>query len=231
MAVHGKNTKVYLNGNHVSEFFNNSDINATSDVADASVYNQASKKFTAGQKTGTLAMEGIFDGGSGAIDEILEPIVGGKSIWCIFYNGDASGKEGKGFEGLNTAYAIKSNIDDTTRISATAQSNVCQERIISLMTLEQKTTSGSTTSVDNATATVGGSAYIHVTNVTGTVEVKLEHSINNTDWDDLVSFVDVDTSNTAQRVEIVGAIRRYARVTYTIGGGENITMQVSLHRI
>jgi hypothetical protein len=46
----------------------------------------------------------------------------------------------------------------------------------------------------------------------------------------LVSFTDV-SSIKAERKAITGTINQYTRATYTLDGGESITMQISLHRV
>jgi hypothetical protein len=120
--------------------------------------------------------------------------------------------------------------DDNARIAAGCQSNTAAERIISLLPLGAKTVSGTGTAHNNSTATIdGGSAYVQADAVTGAVAVKIEHSTDGVTWADLVAFENVSAFG-AQRVEIAGTINQYTRATYTLDGGESITMQVSLHR-
>jgi hypothetical protein len=230
--VHGKQSKVFVNGHHVSSDFDSFDIQISVDMADKSAFQDIQKAYANGMMSATLSLDGLFDDAATAADKYLTDAIGGTgaAIWCLFPEGDAVEKSGYGISGQENTHNVMSTKDDMAKISAGCQADYA-ERVISLLPLSTKTTSGSGTANNNGAATVdiGGSAYIQATAVTGTVAVKIEHSVNNADWTDLVSFTAVAAIG-AQRVAIAGTINQYTKVTYTLDGGESITMQVSLHR-
>ena len=229
MAVHGKQTKIFVNGRHLSTEFDSFELQMTADTAEKSAFQNTSKAFNPGQKTATLSVDGFFEVAATAADKILSDAIGVSTIWCVFPEGDAITKRGYGIVGIDNAHKVMTTKDDNARITAACQSNTA-EPIISLLPLSTKTASGSGTANDNGAATTdGGSAFIHATAITNTVEVKLEHSADNNTWADLVSFTNVSAIG-AERKAITGTINQYTRATYTLGAGESITMQISLHR-
>lgn len=230
MPIHGKQSKVFVNGRHLSKEFTSFDLSISADTAEKSGFTDTAKSYNPGQVDAALSLEGLFGDEATAADKYLTDAIAKDSIWCVFPEGDAVTKSGYGVDGINNSHKVMSTKDDNARISASCQSNVGAERIISLLPLSTKTASGSGTANNNLSAsTLGGSAYIQATAVTGTVAVKIEHSTDNVTWADLVSFTDL-TAAGAERKAIAGAINQYTRATYTLDGGESITMQVSLHR-
>lgn len=229
MATHGKTTKVFINGRHLSAEFDSFDLNLAADTADASHFNANFKEFDGGTTSGTLSMGGLFMDTATGADAVLSAAVGADTVWCIFPGGDTAGLSGYGIVGNNTSHQVMATKDDVARVTAACQGNNA-ERVVSLMTLATKTSSGSTTAVDNGAATAaGGSAYLQASAITGSVAVKVEHSSDGTSWSDLVVFAAVAAIG-GQRVAITGTINRHTRVTYTLDGGESITLQASLHR-
>lgn len=230
--IHGKGTDIYINGWDVNSYLQSVEIPGTCDVAETTTLDKSSKTYIAGNKDATVTLEGLYDGEDDAIDEIVENILGstGNEI-CQYFGGDTAGNRGVGTSVIETEYNITTNVDDTASITVSGQSNVGRESLISLMALSTVTSSGSTTEQDYGEQTTnGGSAYLHCTAVTGTVSVKIEDSSDNITYNDLVSFSNVDTANSSQRVTFSGNVERYTRVTYTLDGGEAITMQVGIHR-
>jgi hypothetical protein len=231
MKVHGKQSKIFVNGHHLSKQFTSFDLQMNADTAEKTGFQSEAKEYNVGMIGATLSLEGLFDDSATAADKYLADVLGGSgSIWCVFPEGDAAGKAGYGIDGINNTHSVMATKDDNARIAAGCQSNVGAERIISLLPLGAKTASGSGTAHNNSAATIdGGSAYIQADGVTGTVTVKIEHSADGVTWADLISFVNVSAAG-AQRVEITGTINQYTRATFTVDNGESITMQVSLHR-
>ena len=229
---HGKNMEVHVNGYDLTAYFESCESSHDADVAETSVFGGNNKAFVAGQKQATITLAGFYDGTAAAVDAVLQAAVGvDNSEFCVWPQGDTAGNYGQGFQGIQTAYSITGTVDDACRVSASVQSITGRERIVSLKALAQVTTSGSTTAIDNgASSANGGSAYLQVTDVTGTVEVKIEHSTDNNTWADLVEFTAVDTDHSSQRVTFSGTVNRYTRVTYTLGGGETLTFACGLHR-
>lgn len=228
MAIHGKLTKVFINGRHLSTEFDSANMNMTTDLADDSRFQMDDKAYTAGKQTATLGLEGFFGDTATAADKVLHDVLVafGGVIWCIFPGGDTGGY---GVVGFDNSHQVMSTKDDNARIAAACQSNIA-ERIVSILPLSTKTSSGSGTANNNGAASTDGAAYIQATAVTGSVAVKIEHSSDNSNWSDLVAFTAVAAIG-AERKSITGEIKQYTKATYTLDGGESITCQVSLHRV
>jgi hypothetical protein len=230
--LHGKCTKVYLNGYDLTGYLSKIETGVTVDTADVTTFCNTAKKYIPGPVDSTLMAEGLYDGATGAVDDIINTALGAEyGLWSWYFGGDTAGNIGYGAKTINNEYNIMSTIDDAVRTTIGGQVSEGRERLISLLALGQKTSTGSSTAIDNgADTTNGGSAYLHVTDVTGTVSVKIEHSQDDISYSDLASFTDVDTDHISERVTFTGDVYRYTKVTYTLGGGETITMQVGLHR-
>lgn len=231
MKVHGKQSKIFVNGHHVSGDFDSFDLQISVDMADKTAFQDTQKSYANGLTSATLSLDGLFDDSATAADKYLTDAISGtgEAIWCVFPEGDAITKSGYGISGVENSHQVMATKDDMAKIAAACQSSYGAERIVSLLPLSTKTASGNGTVNNNlAASTLGGSAYIQAAAATGSVEVKIEHSADNSTWADLVSFTAVTAA--AERKEIAGTINQYTRVTYTLDGGESITMQVSIHR-
>jgi hypothetical protein len=230
---HGKNTDVYCNGYDLTDYLNSIETSKTCDTAETTCFGSTSKSYLAGVNDATLSGEGLYDGDSDAVDEVLESALAAEySEWCWYPQGDTYGSYGYGMTTINTNYTANSTIDDACKISVEGQSNVGAERILSLVALAQKTeTYTGTTNNNGAATTDGGSAYLQVTQATGTIEVQIMHSTDNFAANnvELVAFTAV-TDVTSERIAIDGTINQYVRAFATLVGGESITLNVGLHR-
>jgi hypothetical protein len=232
VKVHGKKSKVFVNGHHVSKDFDSFDIQISVDMANKSAFQDTQKSYANGMMSTSLSLDGLFDDSATAADKYLTDAMAGTgaAIWCLFPDGDELTKSGYGISGVENTHNVMSTKDDMAKIAVACQSSFGAERVLSLLPLSTKSTTGNGTANNNLSATtLGGSAYIQATAVTGSVAVKIEHSTDNVSWVDLVTFTAV-TAAIAERKAIAGTINQYTRVTYTLDGGESITLQVSLHR-
>lgn len=233
--THGKNTKVFFNEFNFTSYFDNATVNTNSDTAETTTFGKNSKTFIPGLKDATFSFEGFFDGSASAVDEKLYTVLNYDSVYMSVYpEGDTLGLYGYSANLIETAYSVTSTKDDACRISAAAQSDdSAAERVVSMHALGAEADANWTgTGNDNlAGSSNGGSAYLHVTAATGTIEVKLEHATASdfSDAADLVSFTAV-TGATAQRVTFAGTVNRYVRGYATIGAGETITFQLGFCR-
>jgi hypothetical protein len=135
---------------------------------------------------------------------------------------------------IETAYSTTGTVDGACRISAAVQSSdTAAERVISLHELGAQAAENWTGSTLNsgAASAAGGSAYLHASAATGTIEVSIHHSNDNfaADDDELVAFTAV-AGEISQRVAFTGAVKQYIRGVATIGAAETITFQLGFHR-
>jgi hypothetical protein len=231
----GKNTKVFFNEFNFTPYFDNVSVPMNVDTAETSTFGSDSKKFIPGLKDATLSAEGFYDGSADAIDEELSAALAvADKLWSVYQNGDSAGSFGYAMKAIETAHSVVSTIDNACRVSVAAQSDgTAAERVVSLHAHGAQADSNWTGSAINngAASAAGGSAYLHVTAATGTIEVSIRHSSDNFVADDteLVAFTNV-TGPTAERKTFSGTVKQYVRGVATIAGGETITFQLGLYR-
>jgi hypothetical protein len=123
---------------------------------------------------------------------------------------------------VQTAYNVTGTKDDAARINMAGQSNVGRERVTLIKAHASIAETGDGTAVNNSSSTAnGGSAYLQVSAVTGSVDVIIEQSATGAfggEEDTLVTFTQA-TGVTHERIAITGTIKQYVRVSYTIVTG------------
>jgi hypothetical protein len=220
--THGKDATVLANGYNVSEYLNSVSLAGEADVAEVSTLGTNDKKYIPGLRDATISLEGFFAGGVGDIDEILENQLGSTTTWTVVFTPDSEGALAYGVRAVDTSYEVGAEIGGAVAISAEGQVTDGREACRVLHPLTMEDTTGTGGSVDNGAQSTGGlAAYMHVTAVDGTtptLDVKVQHSVDDTAWVDLVSFAQVTTANSYERVAVTGTVNRYLRVSYTITG-------------
>jgi len=204
----------------LTSFSREASTEGTADVAEDTAFGDNSKTYIAGQKDGTLTAGGIYDAAAGASAQVLESLLGTADAEVSYLpEGDAVGKRGYGLLSIPTQFSVQSPVDDIVAWSAEAQSSVGKEPVLSLHALGAETVSGNGTGQDNAASSAdGASAYLQVSAVAGTTPsliVKVQHSVDNSVWVDLITFdvVTAASDNTSQRKKVSGTVNRYLRFT------------------
>ena len=233
--THGKTTCVYLNGYDLSPFLNSVEVARSVDTAETSTFSVASKTYITGEVDSQLNFEGLYDDAAKASDVVLAAALANNTIWT-WYPGKLStaNNTGYGFVGIQTGYTPSSTITDAVKIVGSCQGSddvASRELGVSLHLMGEETTTGTGTIIDDNTdaSANGASAYLQATDVTGTVELVVEHSSNATfsaDVSTLLSFTNISADNIAERIEVTGAVKRYIRASWTVGSGETLTFNV-----
>lgn len=226
---HGRHARVYANGYNLTGYLKAITVPKTADVGEASVFGLTSKTYVPGMADATLSADGVFDGASDAVDQILEAALGAStnSIWTWFPQGDdAVGATGYGLAGIETGYEIQTPHSDVAALTASAQSVVGRERIISLHPLGSEAATGTGAAVNNGAATAaGGVAYLQVIDVDGTaptLDVVIQHSSDDfaADIETLATMTQVSADHQVERVEVAGTVKASVRAIWTIGGAD-----------
>jgi hypothetical protein len=224
MAYHGKSGKVFVNGFHLSSWFDSFDIQLTADTADSSAFQDTYKGFNAGMKDGTLSLTGFFTATAREADDVLYSAVATTCVWNVYPGGDAVSAAGYGLEGTDNAYSVMSTKDDNVRIATSAIG--FPEQVVSLCPLTAVTTTSVGTSVTNAaSSTAGGSAYLQVTTAAGSCGVTVEHSTAGGTFSTIATFTAFTTAGGFKKA-ITGTIKPITRVSYS----GIMTLQCSIHR-
>lgn len=233
---HGSQCRVYLGGRNASGDIATITPAASADTHD--VTNMASGgwlEFDPGLCKWELALEAFYDAAVGGIGRQFEG-VGGSLIASIF-DGDADviGDTGQ----VYPAAVIETretpiSVADMVKLNATLRGDSRPGLNAKLLhPLGQETIAGNGASLNNlANSLVGGRANLHVTAVTGTWTIKVQHSTNDADWVDLITFTVVAAAGgaTAESKTVTGTINQYTRWSAAEDVAGSITFVVGLAR-
>lgn len=222
-AVHGSKADVFGNGYVLSPYLNSASPSGERDMADASTFKFDSKKYVPGLKDSTFGLEGVYDGVTDAIDDILwnafSQVVG--TVWSYMPMGhEVHGNPAINFDAYTASYETNSEVGDVTQISAEMnmgdQGLLDRGRVYHPMSAE--VAGGNTASIDNGAATTsGGALTAHIT-ASSTLVVKLQDSADNSVWADIATLsISSTTGRKSQRIitPVTATIRRYTRVLWT----------------
>jgi hypothetical protein len=220
--VHGKDTKIYINQNDYSQYFNSADSSMTADVAETTTFGVTgdAKTYIGGQKDGTSSLAGFFDATS---DAVLQPLLGGNDF--VFVNG-ASGVSATDkvfFANANiTNYGVSSPVGDVVATSLEIQAD---GGMLNGLVLENDTLTATAdgTARDNGSSTTnGGGAFLLVTSASGTtptLDVVIKHSADDVTYTNLVTFTQATTGTSEYKAVAKGTtVNRYLKVSFTVGG-------------
>lgn len=218
---HGKNTKIYINQNDFSTYFNNADTTRTADVAESTTFGNSSKTYVVGNKDGTVSLGGFFDA---TADATLQPLIGGADFVFVMGIDGVDALDNCVFGQANiTNYGVSSPVGDivATSIDVQADSGLYSGSVLENATY---TATASGTARDNSTSTGnGGGAFIVVTSASGTtptLDAKITHSADDVTYADLVTFSQFTTSAGSEFKSVAKGttINRYLKVEITISG-------------
>ncbi len=226
--IHGKFTRIYINGVDLSTFLNSAETDVAIDTAESSAFGQEDKTYVQGQKTATHRLQGHYDDTPGAtgIDTFLDSLIDISTtpILAIVRNDviDARGDAGAADE--MTSYNKTSPVAGVVGVSVDFQVSGGYDPIISVFAKAELQTSapGGTTLAFNNPATAltnGAVGHLHCFAApTGSPVVKIQHSADgSTGWTDLIAFATV-TGIEAQRVTVAGTVQPYWKVIEDGGG-------------
>lgn len=227
-AGHGKAAKIYAGGTDLSTYMTTVSHAMTADTAEVSTLGNTAKVYVPGLKDGTIPMEGFWDGSAAAIDAILSASLAGTgTILTHWPAGDAFGARGRAGQALHTSYEVTTPVDDAGGISAEFQASGGLDSVYSLFPLQSRNGAAVLgTNLDNtASSAAGGVGYLHVVSVTGGTGAiyKVQHSVDNSVWVDLITFSTVSAGGSgAQRSAVAGTVNRHVRGWVNTGGGTSV---------
>jgi len=226
MSVHGKNTVILVDAGNLTEYFNNQDLPETIDSNDTTTFGHDSKTSVSGLRSGSMSLQGFYDGTPTGINAILNPYLGAASDQVVSTApaGFALGNAVDMLQSQVTNYKKTSVVTDVTKIGVDFKADGPIDAGYSLHNLTPaETATGNSSNLDNGAATSnGGVAHIHCPTVSGTNPTnisKIQHSSDNVTYLDLVTFTQL-TAAGSRRVEVAAGttVNRYLREAHTIGG-------------
>lgn len=236
--IHGKKTAVLYNGSNLSPFFNEASMSQDVETAETTAFGNDAKTYITGLQDGTMSMSGMFDGSTGAIDEVLTTTLGAESpdVATIVPGGmTAAGVATFSAEVRETSYEISSPVSDVVAANLEVQATGGIDRGVLLTGGSVVSASATTTAVDNGSSTSnGGVGYLHVTanDRDGSTTLKVQDSSDNVTFADLVTFTSVSASAVSgQKVTVTGAVDQYVRAEVVPAGSSgSITYTMAFAR-
>jgi len=180
-------------------------------------------RFIPGLRAGSINLNGLFDGSANDIDQEIQSSDGALDglLTTVLPDGFTIGKPAFIATSNLSSYSVESSVSDTVSLTveATPNDGVDHGRVVHGHT-EEDTTGDSASIDDGASSANGGVAVLHVTSVSGgtpSLTVKVQHSVDDSVWVDLITF-SAATAATSQRRTVAGTVNRYVREQHTISG-------------
>lgn len=233
-ASHGKNARVIVNGTALSPFSRSISVSKSADLGDITVFTSAAKEYLAGQKDGTISIEGLFDGTTDAVDEVLDSAFGAAAgVATVMLAGDGDGQIAHCCQAIESSYEISSPVDDIVSLTAELQGDGGIVRAVILHGTAGRTSDGNGTGQDNGASSAGGAAaFLQVTAASGADKtIKVQHSADDTTYADLIAWSVVSANAPyGAKSTVTGTVNRYLRASWTVPGG-SVTFHLACGRL
>ena len=226
--AHGRTSRLYIKGFDASGYAKELGQDGTIDKAETTNLLSLGKEYIPGLQDITNMLDGYFDGNAitdtASFSYVIDSLTGIITEYLYLPQGDTLGGFGYGVQGLLTKHTIKTNTTDAGSVSLELQGNVGMERsvIAHVKGAETATADGAMANDNTVLSSNGGVGYLHVFAVSGTssptLTAKIQHSVDNVAYTDLVTFAAATAANTSQRVQVAGTVNRYIRAQWTITG-------------
>lgn len=247
---HGSRTAVLFDIYDISAYMNSAQSSSSVSTADTTTYGATgdAKTYITGHRDTTISVAGLWDGDTGALDEIITGTLASdtdENFLIAEDGGLALGRRCIFGQSNRTKYSTDSPVADVVKISLDLQTDAELGRGVLLSDGTVATGFGvvTTTAVDNGAATSnGGTAVLFNTVNTrngNTQAIKIQHSVDNSTWVDLVSFTTIPPNSTtpnsplrSQRAVVAPGtnVNRYLRATYNAVGSGSIAMVFAFSR-
>lgn len=220
--THGKGTRVMVAGYDLSAYLNTADDEATQGSHDVTTYTKNTVQRAAGLRDGKVTLGGLYDSVHDNIVSAYLASANGEAF-TLCPGGDVAGGQARLGTIRHVSYKTSQPVGGMVAMSASVEcAAVWEPNGKVLHTLHQETGTGNEASVlDVAAATTnGGAASIHCTAASGTLDVKIQHSTNDSTWADLSPAFTQLTAIGSQIIEIAAGttVNKYLREYHTVSG-------------
>lgn len=189
------------------------------------------------QAVATMSANGRYEDGTGEIADTANTRLESddNEVVIMLPLGIAAGYPLMGQYGLTTQADVESPADGLTTIGIEGASDTGLDLGFQIGNYATAiTTDTDTANLNGGGATTkGGAAYLAITDLTGftAVDVILEDSSDgSTGWATIATFTQVTATDTAERVEISGAIKQYVRASIDVTGTGSCKVLAGLAR-
>ena len=219
----GKDNKVLFGAFDLSSYFNSASFSREQEVSETTTFGSDQATYIQSIETATASLGGFWDGGSDAVDEELQAIIGSASATplSIYQGGDTAGNKVVLLNSRIQNYTIDSSVADPVGISASfTGDNFGNGK--SLYALTNTSATANTTAVDfGASSSLGGQAFLHCTaHSSANISVKIQSSADNSSFADVSGFSFTAISGTtSERIATTNTVNRYVRLAITVTSG------------
>lgn len=215
--THGKNARLYAGSVNLTGYFNKAGASAQVDVAEASVFGNDDKVYVTGLADAKINGEGYFDADVAGAEATMTAALGAaaRTVFSLYAIGDTLGNRGIGVSADATSFEPGADLGGVVGFSFEGQSSVGAERLVSHAAFGTRSLAGTLTSIDDGADTAfGGAGYLHVTELSGSMAIRIEHSDDDITYTTLVNFGTV-TAVGGTRVAFTGTAQQYSRLVHT----------------
>ena len=229
--IHGRNARVYLNGQDISNFFNSADLSQPIDTTETTGFGDTDKSVVVGLRGGAVKLAGYYDSASGtaSVDAIFNTVEQA-SVDPILTVLTAPNIDDKGVSasmaltGRQVSAPIAGVVSVTADFLESTTLGLDRVRTVQAKgTLTPSVAGGTTSAWNGGTATLQGAVgYMQAFAVAaGTPVVVIEHSADgSTSWAALITFAAMNGTGAApqaQKASVSGTVQPFQRTTVTGG--------------
>lgn len=232
--AHGKEVRVYLGSQDISDRLTEVSPVARIATHDRTTFGDAGDKTAdTGLRGWEAGLSGLFDAADA--DTSFESLFGTTSFVLTVVDGDANAVGDPAPyvlpAGVLSEQGRPMSIADLIRRSAQLQGNGRAGLAGRLLHVKgAETITGVSASHDNSASSAnGGRANVHFTAISGTWTVKVQHSSDDSNWVDLITFT-AATAVGAESLTVTGTVNRYVRATFTEDVAGTATFVVAFAR-
>lgn len=243
-ASHGSNADVLVNGNIVSQYFNDFALANARDKAETSAFKSLFKSYVAGLIDTTATLTGFSDNSNPAAEgpllySYLTALTSVDNNWLyspLGAQGSAAfGNTAYAITGISTKYEVKSALTAANAITAEIQMDQGGgglDRGQIYVPWSTQGAGGNSTSIDSGVVSTanGGVLWVHTFSDTASLVVNLQDSADNSTFANVTGYTLSPTNATiaayrypAAGTTPTGTVRRYTRITWT-GTGTFLAM-------
>lgn len=236
-----KDIVLLVGGHNIADAVTGFTFAGETEQIDATVVGSANgfRSFEAGFKSGTLYITGIFDSDGTDLDEIHDILSAAYTSGTAQNVMASTGVVAVGgpaimMDGPQIDYSAPIEVGGLILSNANFRANGGIHFGRWLMHAAQAAGTNNGTTLDNAASSANGGFFqVHLFNDDATdVDVKLQHSTNDSVWADVTGGAvnNLSADHTSGSVSVTGTINRYTRAVATVTGGDTFLISAAFAR-
>ncbi len=234
--LHGKGVRFVLDSYAPQAFFKSGSIKRSIELPESQTFGDTWKeRDILGLADGSVNLSGLLDIAAGASYAVIRALLAQEAgaLLTLGLSGLAIGSLVEMCKVVSESGDAGAAIGNPNEVALSMQADEGIDLGVSLHDNVAETGAAPVTytSVDETAASSdGGVGFLHVIAFSGTdCTIKIQHSANDTDWVDLITFTEV-AGVTSERVAVAGTVNRYVRATISAATYTSVTFVVSFAR-